>query len=98
MILSFQLTMPNIGSWNGKWSGAGKKYYKFRRVTNEKGQELDGRNFYYDWSDGWGANVKIEKVDSTERKHREKESAGFCGYEWMIESILKHGEILADHK
>ena len=31
MILSFTLSMPNIGSWNGKWSGSNKLY---TRVIN----------------------------------------------------------------
>ena len=26
MILSFTLSMPNIGSWNGKWTGSKNLY------------------------------------------------------------------------
>ena len=26
MILSFELSMPNIGSWNGKWTGSERVY------------------------------------------------------------------------
>jgi len=48
------------------------------------------------WRDGWGANVAVELIGSVEKKIREKKSAGFCGYEWMIDSILKHGKITTD--
>lgn len=28
MILEFKLSMPNIGSWNGKWSGEDEYFAK----------------------------------------------------------------------
>jgi hypothetical protein len=110
MKVSFQLTMPNVGSWNGKWTGAAKKYYLVKSafkgrsgygtVDANKAMELLGENqsrsFYYNFGDGWGANVKMEIVDAAEARKRTKESAGFCGYEWMIDSIMKHGKITAD--
>lgn len=39
----------------------------------------------------WGANVRMEIIDAGERRRRQKVSAGFCGYNWMIDSIIKHG-------
>lgn len=110
MKVSFELTMPNVGSWNGKWTGATKKYYVIRTLFKTSqyqpygGPEhvqnlLAGKpfaNFYFRWSDGWGANVQMQVVDPPEARKRLKQSAGFCGYEWMIDSILKHGKILAD--
>jgi hypothetical protein len=98
--------MPNVASWNGKWTGATKKYYVIRTY---RGKEENGRitdlvngkefaNFYYRWEDGWGANVRMEIVGPSDARKRKKESAGFCGYEWMIDSILKHGKIIiANH-
>jgi hypothetical protein len=103
MKVSFELTMPNVASWNGKWSGADKKYYRIKSFLSKKDKEritelLNGRDrssWYYRWEDGWGASVIVEIVDASEARKRQNKSAGFCGYEWMISSILKHGEIYA---
>lgn len=111
MKVSFQLTMPNVGSWNGKWTGAAKKYYVVRSffktsrdrtgaTINAITDLMDGkesRSFYYNFGDGWGASVKMEIVDAKEANKRQKESAGFCNYEWMINSILKLGKITPDY-
>jgi len=94
MLLSFQLTMPNNNAWDGKWSGEGKFYYEFRNIPKSKIAELDGKNFYYNFGDGWGANVRVEKIDSQEKRKLQKKSAGFCGYNWMIDEILNYGRIL----
>ena len=97
MIVCFELTMPNIGSWNGKWSGENKKHYKFYTLSKKDGEKLfDGQetnNWYYRWEDGWGANINAKIITSYEKRRLKKISDGFCGYDWMIESILKCGEI-----
>ena len=103
IILSFELTMPNVGSWNGKWTGANKKYFVVRKLSNkafaakEYLKDLTPphgyTSFYYNFGDGWGANVHVERVTSSEAAKRRKMSAGFCGYEWMIDSILMRGKI-----
>ncbi len=93
-MLSFQLTMPNNNSWNGQWTGDRKLYYQFRKVKKEQEDELNGKNFYYNFGDGWGANIHVEKIDSKEKNKRNRKTAGFCGYGWMIDEILKHGRIL----
>lgn len=109
MIVSFELTMPNNNSWNGKWTGADKKYFVIRKFAGKDAKdvinkvfisvitptEICAKSFYYNFGDGWGANVKAEVVDSYTARKRTKESAGFCGYQWMIESIIKHGKIIA---
>lgn len=100
MIVSFELTMPNVGSWNGKWTGADKKYYHI--VSLNKAQKqlvtelINGlkTSFYYEFGDGWGANVKMELVDGREASRRRKNSKGFAGYQWMCDEILQHGKIL----
>lgn len=92
--------MPNVGSHNGKWTGADKKYYHI--VTLNKPQKKvvtecinsQKTNFYYNFGDGWGANVKMEIVDAREAAKRRKSSKGFAGYQWMCEEILQHGKIL----
>jgi len=115
--LSFELTMPNVGSWNGKWTGAERKYFVIRKFDNktadkimedaktspiyegfftrrEIGNTPPSKSHYYNFGDGWGANVRIEQVDAKEANKRRKNSAGFCGYEWMIDSIIRFDEIL----
>ncbi|MFA6973977.1 MAG: hypothetical protein WC238_04560 [Parcubacteria group bacterium] len=99
--VSFELTMPNVGSWNGKWTGASKKYFLIKSFTEAFFTKtiaplLDGktsRSWHYSWGDGWGANVELQIVDSKEGKRRSKVSAGFCGYEWMVENIIRTGKI-----
>ena len=100
MIISFELTMPNVGSHNGKWTGADNKYYNIVVLNKAQKQVVSGllnsqkTNFYYNFGDGWGANVKMEIVDAREASRRRKNSKGFCGYQWMCEEILQHGKIL----
>jgi len=43
----------------------------------------------------WGAAVAVNEVSSAEAANLRTKSNGFCGYEWMVDSILKHGRILA---
>jgi hypothetical protein len=87
MRLIAELTMPNVGSWNGKFTGANTKYtinVPHRTVSND----VVG-NYYYNFGDGCGANVEIRQAE-----YREKVSNKFMGYEWMVESILKNGKII----
>lgn len=91
-MIVFELTMPNRGSWNGKWSQEGKL---FVRVKPERvvPKELWDNSFYYRWDDGWTACVTITRMSSTEARKLESKSAGFQGYDWMISSIIKNGYI-----
>jgi len=100
--VSFELTMPNVGSWNGKWTGADKKYFIVKKFSDKffkKNIELlfegkKSRSWYYGWNDGWGANVQAEIIDTIEGRKRMKLSKGFAGYDWMVDSIVQCGEIL----
>lgn len=89
--LLFILTMPNVGSWNGKWTGEDIVYAKTKNVklhpTCEEG------NYYYSWDDGWGVKIEVKRVTVKEANKYLKKSNGFCGYDWMIDSILTHGKI-----
>jgi len=98
MILSFELSMPNSGSWNGQWTGQSSKYYRHRNVSKKESEKIladkERNSWYYNFGDGWGASVSVEKVLSSEKNKRERVSKGFSGYEWMIDEIIKHGRIL----
>ena len=91
----FELSMPNNSSWNGKWSGEGNRYCITRRMKDSKAEELDGQNFYYNFGDGWGANVHCKvSGGAVETRKANRESKGFCGYDWMVNEIIVHGRII----
>lgn len=100
MKLSFTLSMPNIGSWNGKWTGEGNLYARVSsfvnsKKANEKAQKiLDGGYYHYNFGDGWSAGITVKKIDDKEARKIKKHTKGFYGYEWMIDSIKDYGEIL----
>lgn len=97
-IYAFKLTMPNVGSWNGRWSGEKDVYIKFRKLTNKQIEEskIEERGYCYNFGDGWSANVSVFTVDSKERRRLQQKSKGFCDYDWMIDSIIKNGKIISD--
>ena len=98
MNVAFTLTMPGVGSWNGKWSGEGNLYSKIVKIGDNRAKELDGRSFHYHWQDGWSACVDCKIVDGSESRKIRKHSQGFYGYDWMIDSILFRDKILASHE
>lgn len=101
MILSFELSMPNRNSWNGRWSGEGDLYARVINFGRTKKAEtkareiLDKGSFYYNFGDGWGANVAVREVSSKEAAYIRRKTKGFCGYDWMITSIKNKGVIEA---
>lgn len=92
--LEFKLGMPSNRSWNGKWSGADRCYVRYHNVSDKTLKRLaliGGEGYFtYRFDDGWMASVSVRVLSFGERK---KKSDGFCGYEWMIRSILDRGEI-----
>ena len=105
MLLVFELTMPNVGSWNGRWTSEDRYYAKVINFTKRYGTSKEARelaeniltkgSFYYDFKDGWGMNISVRKVDSKEAAKIRKKSVGFCSYDWAIESILQHQKIIS---
>ena len=98
MILAFRLYMPGVKSWNGRWSGEGKDYVKVVTLRGKagetKGQQLMSHgSYHYDFGDGWRARVDVEEVGSAGAARLRRKSAGFCGYDWMVDSIVKNGRI-----
>ena len=93
--VEFKLHMPRRGSWDNRWSGEGKNYTLTRDVENTAALTLDGRTWAYCWPDGWCAEISARLArDDTEHPP----SHGFHGYEWMVDSILRHDKIYADHE
>jgi hypothetical protein len=90
--------MPNVGSWNGKWTGATKQYFLVKSFKDREALAFMGvaqvNSWYYNFGDGWGANVKAEVVDAKEAARRRKVSSGFCGYDWMVKSIIENNKII----
>lgn len=98
MLLAFELSMPNRASWNGGWSGEGRCYVLVRafkgKAEEEKAQAiLERGSFGYHWPDGWGASVTVKQVDASQAAKLRRKSQGFSGYDWMVSSIIQHGEI-----
>ncbi len=86
----FELSMPRNNSWNGKWSGEENTYTIAKTLPASKLDNLKPR-YTYNFGDGWIAAVSVR-----EAKPREKATNRFCGYEWMIDSILKRDTITSD--
>jgi hypothetical protein len=99
MILAFTLSMPSNNSWNNRWSGQDKLYVKTlnfgrSKKSNESANKILAKKYFtYNFGDGWCASVAVKEVDSKEAATLRKKSAGFCGYDWMIDSIKLHNEI-----
>jgi len=103
MILSFTLSMPNVNSWNGRWSGEDRLFVVCRSFRGRKeianAEKIAEKGYYhYSWGDGWAAGIRVQEVTSSGAQKLRRKSAGFSGYDWMIDSIIKHGEPLAPHQ
>ena len=92
MKVSFTLSMPNRGSWNGGWSGSERVFAIVKDFAPTKAPE-EGSH-YYDFGDGWGASVLVRHIDAKTARVLKKKSAGFCGYDWMVDSIVWYGKIM----
>lgn len=96
-LISFELTMPNVGSWNGIWTGKKTAHFIVKKCSKEQIEKINLKNnknsFLYDFGDGWTACVKVERIDYTQAPLRRKVSNGFMGYEWMVDEIIELGRI-----
>jgi hypothetical protein len=95
--LIFTLSMPGVNSWNGKWSGSDNFYLVHRKFQNRSRPDLESilsqKSFRHSFGDGWVAQVDVTETSEAEAKKLAKKSSGFCGYEWMIDSIIRNGDI-----
>jgi len=97
MLIAFTLSMPSIGSWNGKWTANGNLYARVINIGSKKrvNEILTRGSFRYNFGDGWVAGIDVKKVNAKEARRLRKESKGFYGYDWMIDSIRSNLEIIA---
>ena len=99
MALAFILSMPHSNAANGRWSGSGKCCAIVRPVGRSNAAKeratkiLADSPFYYNFGDGWAASVSVREVDDNETKQLRRQTLGFYGYSWMVDSILAHGVI-----
>jgi len=98
MIIQYTLSMPNKGSWDGKWTGESDLYARCRPHSKTWVDKfMQGKkelNWLYRWTDGWTACVTAKIIEAKEATKVRKYSKGFCGYDWMIDSIEKEGKIV----
>lgn len=96
------LTMPAKGSWDGKWAGEDKVHCKIMLHEKSKvGDILQGeisKSWQYSFGDGWTMNIEAKLVSEEEKAILLKDNAGFCGYDWAIDSIIKHNEIITKNE
>lgn len=99
MLISFVLSMPRNNAWNGRWTGESRFFAKVIDIGKSKKalakvqNVLDIGYFRHSFGDGWVAGVGVSVVDTKEARRIRRESIGFCGYDWMIDSILDIGKI-----
>lgn len=91
-MIAFILTMPNCASWNGRWSQE-DELHCIVKTNRTVPKEVIGREFYYNFGDGWTACVEVKEIPAKQANRYRQKSRGFCGYDWMVDSIIKHGEI-----
>jgi hypothetical protein len=97
--IAFILTMPGNNAWDGKWSGGGRLWAEVRTLApGDADRILEKPSYDYDFGDGWYARVSVKSVDADEARALMEKSEGFHGYDWMIDRIISHGKILADHQ
>lgn len=99
MMLAFTLSMPNRASWNGRWSGEDDVYAIIKTFRGNKQlavaeKILDTGYYHYSFGDGWAAGISVKEVDSAEASKLRRRSKGFCGYDWMVDTIIRFGEPL----
>ena len=92
MLISFELSMPGNNAWNGRWSGEGNCYAVVKAFR--KMPDTFKLGYYdYNFGDGWRAAVSVREITRGAAQKLGRQSRGFCGYDWMIDEIIKFGRI-----
>ena len=94
MLICYELAIPRVNTWNGRWSGEGNLYARVRSYGKPEGERILSKSQYgYRWDDGWAARVSVRRVTAQEAKRIRRKSKGFLNYDWMIDSIERFGKI-----
>jgi hypothetical protein len=97
--LIFRLSMPGTGPNGERWNSDNRVHALIRPVprnlksTENANKLLAAKSWRYDFGDGWIAQVDVEQGTQQTVHRARRLSQGFCGYDWMVASILEHGEI-----
>lgn len=65
-------------------------------MKEKEWQKYAGRSWYYNFGDGWGANISASVNDAYTTRSLKRKNGGFCGYNWMVDSIIAYDEIRRD--
>lgn len=99
MTLIFELSMPGRSSWNGRWSGeetcyAIVKNFGTGKKATERASALATIGYWsHSFGDGWRAGVSCKIATPKSAREYRRKTRGFCGYDWMVANILRHGSI-----
>lgn len=96
-ILCFKLWVTSCNTWNRQHSFNNQYliFKTFLKKDNETADKILAKKSYgYMWDDGWTVSISVSQVSSEEKRRLEKVNAGFLGYDWMVDSIIKHGKII----
>lgn len=93
-MIVFKLTMPHNNSWNNKWSGDNDIHIITKPDRCVPNDRID-KSYYYNFGDGWCACVDVMKMNANSSEYRKmkRNNRGFCGYGWMVDSIISNNEI-----
>ena len=98
-IVAFKLSMPGVKSWNGKWSGEDRLHAIVKAFPDSSVfvQSLASKSYWtHHFGDGWVAGVTAHIIDKKEAASINKRSAGFSGYDWMVDNIIRQGTTQAE--
>lgn len=104
--VAFILSMPGRNSWDGRWSGEGTLYCIVRKFSDSSAGKvlvesfMHGKQetlFSHNFGDGWRASVAVRVVKGNEIVSLRRRSKGFCGYDWMVNSIVNWGAIYTEN-
>jgi len=91
MLISFTLSMPGHPSWNREWV-KGKPYQKVADIGEAKGEALCKIGLF-EYGSTVPVIVRVKEVDIAEAAEITRR-ADFNGDDWMVDSIIEHGQIL----